>query len=366
MPHVVIGGGILGVSAAYSLIKNGQDVVLIDENHSGKATSAGAGIICPWISSVQDPDWYELAKRGALYYPELIDSLAYDGEQETGYGKTGAIAVSKDKNELNRIEEVARKKKQETEFVGEIKRLNSEQAKDLFPPLNKNLSAVYVSGGARVDGRLLTNAMRSAFEKLGGQVMEGKARLIAQNGQIAAVETQDDRIEAESVIVAAGAWSNELLSPLGLSLSLDVQRGQIVHLKVDEDTSKWPVVLPQTSHYMVAFNDSRIAFGATRETGSGFAYRMTAGGIQEVLNEGLDVAPGLHDATLGEVRIGFRPMSSDKKPLLGKSKKYENLVIATGLGASGLTIGPYAGKVAGQLAVNEKVDIELEAYNPFR
>ncbi|SEQ62532.1 NAD(P)/FAD-dependent oxidoreductase [Piscibacillus halophilus] len=365
MTHVVIGAGIVGASAAYHLVKKGHDVVLIDNNLEGRATTAGAGIICPWVSSIDDQAWYTLARGGALYYPNLISELEKDGETNTGYGLTGALAVSEDDKEIDEIYQHVQKKKKDTEFIGEVKKLDHDQAKELFPPLNKKLKALYVEGGARVDGKLLTQALVNSFVNNGGRLVENTAQLERKDDQVL-VKIGKETIEANEVIVAAGAWSNDLLDPLDLKINLEAQRGQIVHLKVDEDTSKWPAVLPQSSHYMVAFNDSRIAFGATREDGSGFDYRMTAGGVQEVLNEGLSVAPGLEDATLGEVRIGFRPKSPDFKPYFGKVETYDNLTIATGLGATGLTIGPYLGKLAAQLVSGEELKIELSNYNPFR
>ncbi len=75
MKTIVVGTGIVGASAAYYLVKQGIEVVMVDRPEEGKATSAGAGIICPWISHVEDPDWYAVAKGGALYYPELIEQL---------------------------------------------------------------------------------------------------------------------------------------------------------------------------------------------------------------------------------------------------------------------------------------------------
>src|SRR5258708_5061303 len=83
--------------------------------------------------------------------------------------------------------------------------------------------------------------------------------------------------------------------------------------------------------------------GATRESAGGFDVRMTAGGVYEALGEALRVAPGLATATLKEVRVGLRPASPDGLPLLGRLPGYENVLVATGHGASGLQLGPYSG-----------------------
>jgi D-amino-acid dehydrogenase len=117
---------------------------------------------------------------------------------------------------------------------------------------------------------------------------------------------------------------------------------------------------------MLAFGDSRVVVGATRETGSGFDYRVTPGGLAEVLNEALRIAPGLSAGTYLETRIGFRPASPDGRPLLGAVTGVDGLVIATGLGAEGLTLGPRTGAMAARLALGQSPGANLSAFDPLR
>jgi glycine/D-amino acid oxidase-like deaminating enzyme len=99
---------------------------------------------------------------------------------------------------------------------------------------------------------------------------------------------------------------------------------------------------------------------------TGFDYRTTAAGLAEVLREALEVAPGLADATVAETRIGFRPMSPDQRPLLGPVPGTDGLVVATGLGASGLTMGPHAGAIAARVALGLPPGADLSPFDPLR
>ena len=133
--------------------------------------------------------------------------------------------------------------------------------------------------------------------------------------------------------------------PLGVALPIEPQRGQIVHLRVPgQDTRDWPVVLPPGSHYLLAFDDSRLspARRARPVPASTIASRRPA--RLEVLAEALHVAPGLATATVIETRVGFRPVGPAIRPLLGPVRGLDGLLIGNGLGAAGLTIGPYAGR----------------------
>jgi len=114
-------------------------------------------------------------------------------------------------------------------------------------------------------------------------------------------------------------------------------------------------VHPVSSHYMVAFDDSRVAVGATRETGSGFDPRVTAEGQRQVLENALSVAPGLADATLIETRVGLRPLPDGELPTVGALGGVDGVYVNAGFGAAGLTMGPLVGDrlaaiVAGEAA----------------
>ena len=177
------------------------------------------------------------------------------------------------------------------------------------------------------------------------------------------VDIGSERIGAERVIVTAGAWADRVLRPAGLGLPVEPQRGQIVHLRLEgAQTEDWPVILPPGSHYIVPFDGGRIVAGATRETGAGFDYRVTASGQAEVLTEALRVAPGLGEATMVETRVGFRPVGV--RPLLGWVCGVEGLAVGNGLGAAGLTIGPFAGRLLADLVTGQAGLMGLSPFDP--
>jgi D-amino-acid dehydrogenase len=365
---IVVGSGIVGSACALTATALGADVTLVDADHRGRATSAGAGIICPWPSRVDDPDWFSFACAAARAYPALLGSLAELGENAVGYRQTGAmILVESPERQAEICRQLVARRSAAPE-MGEITALDSSQARGLFPPLGSEFCAVHISGGARVDGRLISAAMCRAAARSGATIVGGEASLHVARGRATGVVVDAELIEADAVVAATGAWTDEFLAPAGLRIGIAPQRGQIVHIGLGPaDTSQWPAILPDwTGHYMLAFDDSRVVVGATRETGSGFDYRVTPGGLAEVLGQALRVAPGLAAGTYLETRIGFRPMGPDIRPLLGRVPQAEGLVIATGLGASGLTMGPYAGELAAHVALGAEMPVNLAPFKPVR
>lgn len=364
MKVVVVGGGILGTSAGYHLARAGAEVVLIDAELEGSATAAGAGIINPWSGRrAVDRHWFALGNAGAQYYPELIASLTEDGEQETSYRRVGAMLVSADPAELDGAEGQVRALAAQAAMAGPVSRLSAAEARGLFPPLRPDLQAIHIGGGARVDGLKLVASLRRAAVRHGVEERRAQAALLLAGGRVRGVTCGGATVAADAVVLAAGAWAAALAAQVGLPLPITPQRGQIIHLQMPgADTSAWPVISPLADHYMLAFDDSRVVVGATRETGSGFDYRLTAGGVAHVLNNALSVAPGLGVAKLLETRIGFRPMIDGDRPILGAAPGVEGLFIGNGLGPAGLTLGPVAGKLLAQAVLGQATEVDLAPY----
>jgi D-amino-acid dehydrogenase len=367
MKVIIIGGGMLGSSTAYHLVRQGAAVTVFDRADDGRATAAGAGIVSPWLTDRPDPAYYAIASAAARYYPRLVADLEGDGESDLGYRRVGSIVVPEDPAELDDTEDRLLARRAEAPEIGTVRRLTSEQAVLLFPPLRRDRPALHIEGTARVDGRRMAAAMLRAVQTRGGVVQAGSPDLAVANGRVVGVRLGGRLIEADAVVVAAGAWAPDVLAPLGIHLAVAPQKGQIVHLRLrGAQTSAWPVVQPMNSYYLLAFDDSRVVAGATREFNSGFDYRVTAGGLAEVLEFGLTFAPGLATAELMETRIGFRPMAMDNLPLLGPVTDIQGLMIGNGLGPSGLTIGPYAGRLLADATLGRATELDLAPYAPLR
>ncbi|WP_432359160.1 NAD(P)/FAD-dependent oxidoreductase [Sporosarcina sp. UB5] len=360
---IIIGAGILGASVAYHLAEQGAKVVVVDRKDKGQATDAAAGIICPWLSKRRNKAWYALAKGGASYYPELIRRLENDGETETGYRKIGAISLHREMDKLEKLEALALKRREEAPEIGRVKLLDERETSTLFPPLSEGFSSVYVEGAARVDGRALREALINASKKHGAIYKGGSASLAVEEGNVSGVIVGEELIKSSKVIVTAGAWAGELFTPLDLDVQVTGQKAQIVHLHSDKyETSNSPVIIPPTDQYIVPADDGKVIVGATHEDDALSMFRPTARGIHEVLDKALNVAPGLDEAVFEEVRVGIRPFTPGSLPVFGEVPGHPDMLFANGLGASGLTVGPYVGKQLAQIALGREVDIDVSLY----
>ena len=360
---VVVGGGVVAASAAYQLARRGAAVIIVEGDQPGIATNAGAGIICPWTAPLDDA-WYRLCCAGARHYRDLLAMLADDGQAGTGYARVGALCVTDQAGTLPVIAALLESRQATAPDMGDLTALAPGEPARMFPPLAPGLAGFWVSGAARIDGRAIRDSLLRAAVRRGARRVPGNATLEQAGDRVTGVRAGAERIGADAVVVAAGAWTAQVCAGFGVRLPVGPQRGQIVHTRLPgTDTASWPVVLADRDPYLVAFTGGRVVAGATREE-AGFQYSATVAGVGGLLAGAVALAPGLAAAELLETRIGFRPVTSDGCPILGGIA--DGLYVAAGHGAEGLTAGPWSGLQVALLALTEQPVTDLAPFSPYR
>lgn len=367
---VVVGGGVVGAAAAYQLTLSNTRVVLVDAGHEGRATAAGAGIIAPGLSWRPSALYYPLSYKAASYYPTLIAQLSDDGAGETGYEVVGGLYIATDEREMIQLAILRRllddRAAAGVPNIGAVSSVSGREAKALFPALGQIAGALHMSGAARLNGRLLREALVQGARRRGAKVVEGHARLVCKGGYAKGIEVDGRMIPADAVIIAGGAWSNQFRESTGIDIPVKPQKGQILHIEMTEDTSRWPILLGFNAYYILTFPKRRVVVGATREDDSGYDTRVTVAGVQALAEEALRVAPSLADGILHEVRVGLRPDTPDHLPILGPVPGIRGLYLATGHGANGLTAGAYSGITVANQVMGNPVEVDVQPYSIAR
>jgi len=350
---VVVGAGLVGLSLAYELASLGATVTVVDAAHPGRATDAGAGILSPATSHDTDGSVWSFLQQCGAHYPQLLRRLQDDGVDvaETGYGVCGLLSLGLREHEDSWFAPFAEVTLRRSN--GAVAEISPDEARGLFPPLGSVHRALYSTSSARVDGRGMAAAVRSAATARGVTFVSGTVHGIAGGvdgagvgRHVTAVEVGGHHnVECAALAVAGGAWTAAVGEWLGQALPVGPTKGQIVHLGVEADTGAWPIAQPLLTHYLVPWPGGRVACGGTFEPAAGYSVGVTAAGLQELLRECLIVAPGLADATYGETRVGLRPTSADDRALVGALPGWSNVWVATGHGANGLLQGPYSSRV---------------------
>lgn len=344
MKIAIVGAGIVGATCAYYLSKENVTVKVFDEGY-GQATKASAGIISPWFSKRRHKAWYKMARLGADFYEKLIADLQQDGIAINFYQKSGVYLFKKDDSKLEDLYALAKIRKEEAHIIGDLDILSPDKIKEKIPSYQKDKRALFASGGARLEGERLVNALLTA----------SKLELV---GKKVALEIKNDKyyINGEAfdkVIVCVGAWLREFLSPLGYEVDVRPQKGQLRDYQIaDKNSGVYPVLMPEGELDIIPFEDGFVSVGASHEDDKGFDLSIDKTILDGFEKEATSFMADIKDAQVINERVGIRAYTSDYAPFYGRLDK-THIYLASGLGSSGLTTGAIIGYNLAMLAVSK-------------
>ncbi|EUJ27121.1 Glycine oxidase [Listeria grayi] len=359
--YIVVGAGIVGASTAYHLAKTGAKVKIIDKEELGQATKAAAGIICPWLSKRRNKIWYELAKQSAAYYPVLTTEIEQLTNRKSSYKQTGALLLRDSTTKLMALEELAHERRKEAPEIGAITTWDAEALQARYPFLSADYGAVFVSGGARIKGKQYTESLLQAAFAHGAVYHKGTASFDKALNLL----VDGTNVRADKIFLTAGAWLPALFEQTAYQIDVVPQKGQLLRLQVPELlTEDWPVILPPSSKSIVPFGAGELLIGATHEKDKGFDRIPTEVAAEEILADLEMFMPQLRDWERKEITVGTRPYTNDFTPFMGRLPGQAHVYVANGLGASGLTTGPYVGRLLADMALENELPLALSLYDP--
>jgi len=359
----VIGGGIVGATASYYLARAGHSVSVFDSG-KGQATAAAAGIVCPWLSRRRNKKWYRLVSEGAAFYDTLLADLSSDGFKTDAYARCGALILGQSAAYLQEVHDRALERREQAPLIGNVAILEESELQKTCPPLANAGQALYVGGGARVDGSGLTETLLQATTRFGGAVHKETVSLAKDSdGSLSILTPEGPPQRFDAVILAAGAWLPRLLQPLGFTVDVRGQKGQLIVLKTEKNAPQdYPVIMPQGEIDLLPFGNGKFVVGASHENDKGYDLQPDPAITEPMLEQACTWIPELKDAAPTEIRVGTRAYTSDFSPFFGSVPGLDNCFAASGLGSSGLTSGPLIGYLLAELAQGKESALPTEDY----
>jgi glycine oxidase len=352
---MILGGGVIGLTCAYFLAREGVSVEVVDKGDFGQEASwAGAGILVPGSKHHARTPGELLHAHGVAVFPALSAELREKTGIDNGYLRCGGLEIVRPGEPVTR------------EWRGEgvdFEVLDERALRRLEPMLAaKGIGTVYhlpdmaqirnprhlkalLAACAAVGVKLLPNCPIHGFDRAGDSVT--------------AVRTNRESRVAGKYLMATGAWSDGLLDPLGIRLGIHPVRGQIAMLNTRTPRIRRVVMLGK--RYMVQRPDGRLLVGSTEED-VGFDKNTTAGAIADLLQFACSLVP-LSDAALERCWAGLRPASPDGLPYLGPVPGLTNLYVAAGHFRSGIQMSPATGLLVKELLLGQPTTLPVE---PFR
>jgi glycine oxidase len=361
---VVIGAGLIGLSIAYELAKRGADVRVIDAHEpAGAASWAGAGMLAPYTEALDCAAFEAFCVRSLGLYPSFVEELREESGVDAHLRLDGIVEAAYSEADVARL-------RASVAALGARKVpaawLSRGEARGLEPALGPHLhGAAFVEGQGQVDNRRLGRALRAACERRGVRIVAqaGGLAVEADPRRILGIRTAQGFVAAETVVNAAGAWAGEVEGvPACARIPVRPVKGQMLALALPRGLVQRVVWVPQA--YLVPRIDGRLLVGATVEE-SGFDVRVTAAGLNALLNGALAAMPALRDLAVSESWAGLRPGTPDGLPFLGATA-LQGYLVASGHYRNGILLAP-ASAVAIADAVEGKPPLHgAEAFSPLR
>ncbi|HFI0424795.1 TPA: NAD(P)/FAD-dependent oxidoreductase [Streptococcus suis] len=357
---IIIGGGIVGSTAAFYLSQDPSINLTLIDHGVGTATRAAAGIICPWMAQKKNKDWYKLTSEGAVFYRKLVADLEAAGASDIPFKQTGTIGLKSKPELLDKIQKIAEDRRVDTPTIGQITTMQGAEITDYLPPLKPDFYGIHLEGGGRIDGGRLIDILQEEVLKNGGARLQGQAKMLDEH----TVELDGQKLSADHIILTVGAWLPHILEPLGYQVDVRPQKGQLLELDTEYDTNNWPVCMPYGEIDILPFENGKIIIGATHEDNMGYDLELDSEKIKAMHIKASEFMPNLANYPVARTRIGTRAYTSTYSPFYGNIEDKPNVWVASGLGSTGLTNGPFIGWQIAQEILENDTNFDRSAYSP--
>ncbi|HEU0157382.1 MAG TPA: FAD-binding oxidoreductase [Stellaceae bacterium] len=243
--------------------------------------------------------------------------------------------------------------------------LSADELRQLVPELARDVTrAVFLpKNGHTLNPRRLVTTLARLFIEAGGTVLAERVLKLLPEGSGWRVVTSTANHIVGKVVVSAGAWSAQLLRPLGIKLPLETERGYHMMLRDASVVPRVPI-LSRGRGFSITPMEEGLRLAGTVEIG-GLALPMNEARAYALLRQAKAVLPGLETSDFS-IWMGFRPSFPDSLPVIDAAPGRRGLFLAFGHGHTGMTGGAPTGRLVKQLVVGEMPDLPLAAYSARR
>lgn len=352
---VIIGGGVIGLTTARELAIAGLRITLVERDALGREASwAGGGILFTVEFWKEPAPVLALADAGRRIHIEQAARLLADTGIDPERIDCGLLLLDPP--------QAALESPHRAEFAPDAVVLGPEALRRSEPRLTSSVgSALALPSVAQVRNPRLLQALAADCRRLGVRMVEHTTgvTLIRHGSRITALATPAEDIHGAEFIIAAGAWSEALLQPLGLSADVFPVKGQMLLYRAPPDSLHQIVI--REGHYLIPRRDGHILAGSTVEH-AGFDKTPSPEARQRLAGAAGALLPMLGHAEPLRHWAGLRPGSPAGIPCIGRVPGIDNLSLNTGHFRNGLVMAPAAARLLADLILNRPPLIDPAPY----
>lgn len=356
---LIIGGGIIGLLCAYQLARAGVEVVLLERQALGREASwAGGGIVSPLYPWRYGEAVSALAHWSQDFYPQLGEQLLAKTGLDPEVQVTGLYWLDLD-DEAEALVWAGYHRRP-------LVRVPVKDVQAAVPALADGYQrALYMAEVANVRNPRLMKSLRAALQQMPNVEIQEHYPVqgfVLDNQRVVGVQTAQGELHAERVIVAAGAWSGELLRTLGLELPVEPVRGQMILFKCAADFL--PSMVLAKGRYAIPRRDGHVLVGSTLEY-TGFDKSTTEEALASLRASAAELLPALAKAEVVGHWAGLRPGSPDGIPYIGELESHPGLWLNCGHFRNGLVLAPASCRLLADLMLGREPIVDPRPYAPM-
>ncbi len=355
---VIVGGGVIGLLTAFNLASKVDSVVLLDRSGVGQESSwAGGGIVSPLYPWRYSPAVTALAHWSQDFYPQLAQRLFATTGVDPEVHKTGLYWLDlEDQNEALAWA---------VEHNRPLSAVDISTVYDAVPVMGGGFGrAIHMADVANVRNPRLVKSLKAALLALPNVTIHEQLAVtgfLREGDRIFGVSTATGDIIGDQVVLAAGAWSGELLTSLCMHLPVEPVKGQMILYKCASDFL--PSMILAKGRYAIPRRDGHILIGSTLEH-EGFDKTPTGSALQSLKASAVELIPALADAQVVGHWAGLRPGSPEGIPFIGPVPGFDGLWLNCGHYRNGLVLAPASCRLLTDLLVGQVPIIDPAPYAP--
>ncbi|MCE5360180.1 glycine oxidase ThiO [Candidatus Igneacidithiobacillus taiwanensis] len=352
---LVIGAGVIGLSAALRLRQAGLRVTVLERGSVGREASwAGGGILSPLHPWRYRPALLQLATAGMQQYPNFVAEIQAATGIDPEWLASGMWVLNSPEAPLP-----ADAPAWGADWGWQWQQFSAAEMRARAPFLHAD-SALFCPEVAQVRNPRLLAGLRAYVEQLGVAIHEHQeVEALARQSHVWKVSTHSAVWESERVLLSAGPWSKTILERQGISTSITPVRGQMALLQ--GEPGALPQIVLEGSHYLVQRKDGQILVGSTSED-VGFCKGNTEEALAELRAFAERVFPAARAADLLQQWSGLRPGSPDNIPYIGAVPEHPGLYLAAGHFRYGLTTAPITAELLRALILEQEPPLDPTPY----
>jgi D-amino-acid dehydrogenase len=251
----------------------------------------------------------------------------------------------------------------------EARTLNAQETAVLEPGAKLQVAgAIYFPIDAHVSPRLFVPAMVALLKEMGVQFAWNTSVYgwRAEAGRIVGVSTTGGDLLADEYVLTGGSWSPAMVQGLGIRLPMQAGKGYSLTMDRPRLHLKKSMILTERRVAVTPMGE-KLRFGGTMEI-AGHTDRVRPERVEQIIAGAKAFMPELTDADFAGIKpwFGYRPVSPDGMPYIGRLGRYANLSTASGHAMLGLTLAPISGKLIAEVLGGRKPSVDLSLLNPNR